>query len=143
MSLEMRDVGARLERLERENRRLKKWGALAACALGGLGLFGFAAPAICDGLYGERLVIRNNRGQERLTFDAYMTQTPTLGLHDATGRSRARLGLDDKGDVTLSLYDESGNAKASYKFAADVAPKTEEKARDEKPAKTDPSMALR
>jgi hypothetical protein len=61
-------------------------------------------------------------------------------MHDANGRARAKIALDDKGDVTLSFYDEKGGAKASYLFAANGTPKDEPRTGD-KPAKIDPAMA--
>ncbi len=125
MSFEVQSVNDRLERLEKENRRLKKWGGIAAGAFVALGLFGFAGPVVCDIVTGERLVIRDGAGRQRAGFDAYHNEAPGLTLHDANGRQRAKLSLDAKGDVSLSFTDEKGGAKASYLFAADGAPKTE------------------
>lgn len=139
MSLEV--LNARLERLEKENRRLKKWGAIAASSLGVIALFGFAAPVVCDIVSGERLVVRDEMGRQRFGVDAYRTQAPTISLHDANGRARARIGVDEKGDLTMSFFDEKGGAKASYLFAADGAPKAEEPKTGEK--KSDPSVAMR
>lgn len=142
MSIELQGLTDRLERLEKENRRLKKWGGIAAAALGCLGLFGFAAPVVCDIVTGERLVIRDNSGRQRVGIDAYHNESPGLTLNDASGRERAKLCLNDKGDVTLSFVDERGSAKTSYLFAADGAPKADApKTGDPKPAKNDPSMA--
>jgi len=139
MSLDV--LNARLERLEQENRRLKKWGGIAAASLGLLGLFGFAAPVVCDIVSGERLVVRDEMGRQRFGLDAYHTQAPAISLHDASGRARARLAIDEKGDLTMSFFDERGGAKASYLFAADGSPKAEEpKTGDKKP---DPSVAMR
>jgi hypothetical protein len=141
MSFEVQRLNDRLDRLEKENRRLKKWGGIAVAALGCLGLFGFAAPVVCDIVTGERLVIRDNSGRQRAGIDAYHTEAPGLTLHDASGRQRAKLGLDEKGDVSLSFFDEKGGAKASYLFAADGAPKAEPVKTGDKPVKADPSVA--
>jgi len=139
MTTELRQLNERIERLERQNQRLKTWGKVAGGALLGLGLFGFAAPVVCDVVTGERLVIRDNGGRQRFGLDAYHNEAPGLTLHDSAGRQRAKLGLDDKGDVTLSFLDEKGNAKASYLFAANGAPKADEPKTGDK--RTDPSMA--
>ena len=142
MNDELHGVTDRLERLERENRRLKRWGGIAAGAFVTLGLFGFALPAVCDVVTGERLVIRDGSGRQRAVIDAYGTKTPGLALHDASGKQRAKLALDEKGDVTLSFYDAQGGAKASYLFAAEGAPQTEDNRTGEKGAvKNDPAMA--
>lgn len=139
MSNELRQLEARLALVELQNRRLKRWGTIAGGALLGLGLFGFAAPVVCDVVTGERLVIRDSSGRQRFGLDAYRVDEPGLTLHDAAGRQRAKLGLDEKGDVTLSFLDEKGNAKANYLFAANGAPKAEEPKTGEK--RVDPSMA--
>lgn len=139
MSNELRQLTERLERLERQNKNLKRWSAIAGGALLGLGLFGFAAPVVCDVVTGERLVIRDASGRQRFGLDAYHVEQPGITLHDGAGRTRAKLGLDEKGDATLAFFDEKGNAKASYLFAANGAPKAEEAPTGEK--RVDPSMA--
>lgn len=140
MSFEPMNVNDRLARLERENKRLKVWGGVAVGGLLSLGLFGFAAP-ICDVVTGERLVIRDNSGRQRVGIDAYHNEVPGLTLNDTNGRERAKMALNDKGDVTLSFFDEKGTAKASYLFASDGAPKDQPKTGDCKEKKNDPSMA--
>jgi hypothetical protein len=140
MSFDMQSVNDRLERLEKQNRRLKVWGGVAVGGLLSLGLFGFAAP-ICDIVTGERLVIRDNSGRQRVGIDAYHNDAPGLTLNDTSGRERAKMGLNDKGDVTLSFFDEKGTAKASYLFAADGAPKTDAPKTGDGKSKNDPSIA--
>jgi hypothetical protein len=142
MNIELNGLNDRLERLERENKRLKLWGGIAAGGLLCIGLFGFAAPVVCDIVTGERLVIRDTNGRQRVGIDAYRSSAPGLTLNDSNGRERAKLGLNDKGDVTLSFTDEKGGAKASYLFAAEGAPKEDgPKTGDCKEKKNDPSMA--
>lgn len=141
MNAEIQSLEARLQTLEVQNRRLKKWSLVAGGALATLAMFGAAAP-LCDVVTGERLVIRDNSNRTRVGIDAYHTETPGLTMHDKSGRERAKLSIDDKGDVTLSFTDEKGAAKASYLFAANGAPKADlPKTGDDKPAKSDPSMA--
>ncbi len=149
MNFDLKGLNDRLERLEKENKRLKVWGGIAAGGFLCIGLFGFAAPVVCDIVTGERLVIRDNSGRQRVGIDAYHNSAPGMTLNDVNGRERAKLGLNDKGDVTLSFTDEKGTAKASYLFSAEGAPKDEapktgdkekEKEKD-KEKKNDPSMA--
>ena len=138
MGFESMNVNDRLARLERENKRLKVWGGLAAGGMLCLGLFGFAAP-ICDVVTGERLVIRDNSGRQRVGIDAYHSEVPGLTLNDTNGRERAKMALNEKGNVTLSFFDEKGTAKASYLFASDGAPKDPPKTGDAK-TKNDPAL---
>ena len=141
MNPEIQTLTARLEQLEVQNRRLKRWGLVAGGALCTLAMFGAAAP-LCDIVTGERLVIRDSSGRARVGIDAYHTETPGLTMHDKSGRERAKLSIDEKGDATLSFTDEKGAAKASYLFAANGAPKADQpKTGEDKPAKNDPSMA--
>jgi hypothetical protein len=80
----------RLEKLERQNRRFKLAGVVALIALGALVLMGQTQP--------EGRTIRAGE------FD----------LVDASGRVRAKLGLDDKGkSPALDLYDAHGFAVAT------------------------------
>ncbi len=141
MNAEIQTLTARLEKLEVQNRRLKRWGLVAGGALCTLAMFGAAAP-LCDIVTGERLVIRDNSGRARVGIDAYHTELPGLTMHDSAGRERAKLAIDAKGDVSLSFTDEKGAAKASYLFAANGAPKSDQpKTGDDTPKKNDPSLA--
>jgi hypothetical protein len=115
MTTDLRDVSARLETLERENRRLKRFGLAALGALGVLSLASFAAaPLVCDVLYCERLVIRDARGGQRVKIDAYNTETPGFELYDRDGKSRAKLYLDNEGEAFLTVYDAKGKVKANH-----------------------------
>ena len=110
----LHDVNARLERLERENRRLKRWAGVACGGFALLGLAGAAAPAICDVVSAERLVLRDNGGRQRLVVDAYQTDSPTLVLQTREGKTLARLGIDERGEAYFNLYDKQGGAKAAW-----------------------------
>jgi hypothetical protein len=140
MNADFQTLNTRIEKLETQNRLLKRWGLVAGGALCAVTLFTAAAP-LCDVVTGERLVIRDSTGRARVGIDAYHTETPGLTLHDKAGRERAKLAIDDKGDVKLSLTDEKGGAKASYLFAANTEPKAQPKTGEDKPVKNDPSMA--
>ncbi|MDZ4774965.1 MAG: hypothetical protein SGI72_17740 [Planctomycetota bacterium] len=140
MNTDIRSLEARLQSLEVQNRRLKKWSLVAGGALATLTMFGAAAP-LCDIVTGERLVIRDSSNRTRVGIDAYHTETPGVTMHDKSGRERAKLSIDDKGDVTLSFTDEKGAAQASYLFAANGAPKADApKTGEDKPVKNDPSL---
>lgn len=143
MNDRVHELSVRLERLERQNRRMKRAGLCAALGLGLLGLAGAAAP-ICDVLTGERLVLRDESGRTRVTLDAYRTETPALALSDKSGRVRARLGLDDRGDALLTVLDEKGAVRGTHRFGADAAPATRSSEPAPPPKKDgDPSVAMR
>lgn len=129
MSHDTPDLAVRLERLERENRRLKRWSTGLAL---GLGLVGLAsAKLVCDTVTGERLVIHDPSGRTRVSVDAYSAETPGLVFHARDGRSSARLALDEKsGDFVVSVYDAKGTVKNSWRLGSE-APKTQEPAKPE------------
>jgi hypothetical protein len=112
------ELSTRLDRLERENRRFKRFGLAAALAVGALGLAA-AAPVMCDVVMGERLVLRDTSGRQRVLIDAYRVDNPSLSLADAQGRVRAKLALDAQGDLVVNLLDEKGATKGTHRFGAD------------------------
>ncbi len=98
-------VDDRLNRLERENRKLRRWGV----ALGVLALAGFAAPLVmsaapvCKTVWAERYVLKDARGNQRGLWDAYTRNgNPTLQLFDARGKLAMAIALDDEGGPLLS-----------------------------------------
>jgi len=129
------ELSTRLERLERENRRMKRFGLAAVLGAGLLGMVGAAAPAVCDVLTGERLVLRDESGRSRVTLDAYRTDNPAITLADKQGRARAKLALDGQGDLVVNLLDEKGATRGTHRFGADVAPSTPSGNREVQPAK--------
>ena len=131
----LHELTSRIDRLERENARLKRWGGLACAGLALLGLAA-AAPAVCDVISGERLVLRDGSGRQRLTLDAYRNEAPELTLQSRDGKPLARAGIDAQGEAYLALYDAKGAPKATFTSAgagAGAAPRTGEPARE--PAK--------
>lgn len=118
------ELSVRIERLERENRRMKRFGLAATVCAGLLGLAA-AAPAMCDVIYGERLVLRDESGRQRVTLDAYHNENPALAWSDAQGRVRAKIALDARGDLVVNVLDEKGDTKGTHRFGADQpAPKS-------------------
>lgn len=88
-STELLDIAARVSRLERENRRLKRAGGLGIAALGVLALLGGYEPPQADVL-----------------------EVSELRLVDGEGNVRAWLSLRDSewsdGDVALGFVDRDG-----------------------------------
>lgn len=132
MTEDLHEMDVRLVTLERENKKLKRWGlGLAGGALG-LSLLSMAGP-ICDVVTGERLVIRDNSGRQRFMVDAYNTDTPTVSFASRDGRVVGKLGVNDDGEGYLTLFDRKGAVKASYRMGVDgadgAAPQTKPEAK--------------
>jgi len=78
----------RLDRLERENRRLKLLGGLAMLGLAALTVMGQTAPtSVANTLEAERFVLRDNAGNVRATLGLRPDGTAALALADDTQRS--------------------------------------------------------
>lgn len=132
MNVDPRELTVRLERLEQQNRNLKRWGAGLAL---GLGLVGLAsAKLVCDTVTGERLVLHDTSGRTRVTVDAYGGDSPSLVFHGRDGRASAKMGVDEKsGELVINVFDGKGGVKASWSLGKD-APKTQDVAPEKKPA---------
>lgn len=137
MRHELEDLALRLENLERENKKLKRAGAALACAAGVLGLLGMAAPALCDIVNAERLVLRDPSGHQRLVVDAYQSESPTLTWMGRDGRNVARLGVAENGEAYFDVFDKQGGSKSIWRVAPDAAPKTEKRPEPADTKKTD------
>ena len=112
---------ARLGKLEKQSRR---WRFAALGMTGALGLVGLMSmrSAMCDVVSAERFVLRDARGQTRMTMDAYHT-SPNLALRNDQGKVVAQLGLDEDGMAHLTFFDETGNARGMATPAAAPAKK--------------------
>lgn len=117
MQNEFSELNDRLQRLEQSNRRLKRTAGFLAGGFVIAGLAAFAAPSMCDVLYGERLVLRDTSGHQRLVMDAYRNEAPTITWHDKDGRALAKLGLNNDGVASLEYFDKQGQSKSSYSLS--------------------------
>src|SRR5690242_16755328 len=130
MSTDPRELNVRLERLEKQNKSLKRWGAGLALGVGLLGLA--SAKMVCDTVTGERLVLHDPSGRTRVTVDAYGSESPSLVFHSRDGRATAKMGVDEKsGELVINVFDPKGGVKATWKLG-DEAPKTREAAPEKK-----------
>jgi hypothetical protein len=124
MNVESNELNVRLERLEKQNKNLKRWGAGLALGLGLLGLA--SAKMVCDTVTGERLVLRDPSGRTRVSVDAYSSDAPSLVFHSRDGRQTAKMGVNEKsGELVLTVFDAKGGTKASWSLGNE-APKTQE-----------------
>lgn len=109
--MNQRDLIRRLDRLERQNRTLRRIGgtvgALAVAAL--VAPFVMGASPVCKTVWAERFVLKDARGQQRGLWDAYTTNgNPSLKLYDANGQACLAIQLDDEGGPSLSTIGEGG-----------------------------------
>ena len=121
MTQDMHDFAHRIERLEKENRRLKRIGGGLAIFLGAVGLMG-ASTAFCKTVWAERLVLRDSSGRDRLMMDAY-SGAPAITMQDEKGRSVARFSwergvamevLNGDGECAARVHmDEQGKVTSS------------------------------
>lgn len=102
------DLATRLERLERQNRRLVRWGGalLAATAAG----WAMSMAPVCKTVWAERFVLQDARGGERAVLTAYETGgVPELTLSHGKGKAGIKMGVDERGGY-LTVFDADGSA---------------------------------
>jgi hypothetical protein len=111
---------------------------------GALGLTGLLSmrSAMCDVVSAERFVLRDARGQTRMTMDAYHT-SPHLALRNDSGKVVAQLGLDEDGEAHLTFFDAQGNARGAATPAAAPAPGSCGEKKDACTKKADGSVVMR
>jgi hypothetical protein len=119
MSENTRELMSRLDRLERENRRIKRVGGSLLAAIGLVGIVGFAAPKVCDTVWAERFVLKDSRGNQRMVLNAYSTKTPAITFNDASGKGVAALQIEQSGEMSLKVFKKAGQSEASFSFTPD------------------------
>ncbi len=110
------DLSARVQQLERSNKRMKIFGGAAL----GLALVGFAAPKVCDVVTGERLVLRDENNRTRVTIDAYHTDQPAIKFQSTSGRTSGMLTVSNDGIASLTTYDASGKERGTWRWGEEV-----------------------
>jgi len=116
VTIETQDLVRRLETLERENRRLKRYGLAIAGVVGLVGLTGMVAPRLCNTVWAERFVLNDSGGKTRLTLDAYRAGDPVVTAQDQSGKTFAKLTLSGE-TPTLEFYDKAGACTGKVGFA--------------------------
>ena len=108
-------VSRRLERLERQQGRLKLWGGLVAVlwlvALAGLGLTLTRSPKAGGAITAPALTIHDPGGACRAWLGPREGGL-YLDLLDRDGKIRTTLGLDKEGDPSLQFYDRGLKLRA-------------------------------
>lgn len=104
----MDTIAQRMERLERDNRRLRQFALAIACGTLAVFLTGQTVPRPPT-LEAQRLVLKDQRGAIRAVLGAVSDDEPFgLLVLDARGRIRGKLGVQEDGAPVLALADERG-----------------------------------
>jgi hypothetical protein len=104
MSSDLARLEARIEKLERENQRLKLLGVLAAALLGALVWMGVSLGE--NVVNADAYTLTGPKGEPRAML-AMAPDEPTLMLYDNEGRVRMWLGMLDNAPG-LVFFDENG-----------------------------------
>ena len=110
---QVQDLVSRLDRLERENRSLKRWSIalLALCSIGALG----SAITVCDSVSAERFIVRDSAGKERVRLTAYETGgVPKLSFLNDKGKVVFSLGVCDQNKGYIEVTGVNGLARSSF-----------------------------
>ncbi len=110
---QVHDLVSRLDRLERENRSLKRW-SMALLALGSVGALG-SAVAVCDSVSAERFIVRDSGGKERVRLTAYETGgVPKLSFLNDKGKVVFSMGVCDQNKGYIEVTGVNGLARSSF-----------------------------
>jgi len=98
----------RLDRLERESRIWKRFGATVLVVTTGLALMGQGrSPRAVDA---EQFLLRGQNGRPRATLQTAADGTPLLALFDENGTTRLGLGFV-AGSPSLTFADKDGRSR--------------------------------
>lgn len=109
----------RLDRLERENRRLKRWGALMLLSMSAVLTMG-QIPARTRTIEAEEFVLKDGTGKDRAVLATVEDGTPFLGFIDKDRRLRVSFGLESTGAPLLSLIDKNNKVRLVLAVKPDV-----------------------
>ncbi len=104
----------RLDRLEHQNRRLKRIGALVVVGVTALVLMGQAKTSkVAKVIEAEKFILRDTNGEVRVALVTLDDGNSALVLFDKGGRMRVRLDTASFGGVGLNLFDKDGKGRAA------------------------------
>ncbi len=122
--IDVQTVVARIEKLERQNLRLRRIGMVAVLACGAALIMGQAkepAPARQPPrmVEGERIVLKDPAGAIKATLLSMPGDACEFRLLGEEGRERAKLRVVPGGDSGLELADKNGFVRASLAVSVD------------------------
>lgn len=119
MNEQMNELSTRIEKLESENRRLKRFGIAAAVVVGAVGLMS-ATSAMCNTVSAERFVLRDSNGRDRAVMTAYETGgVPNFSLLDAKGKKSLTFGVNEEGQSYIELAGKEGPVRSNFAVNAE------------------------
>ena len=120
----METLVERLDRLERENRRLKWVGSVVLIGITALVLMGQAGPRhVFKIVQAEQFVLRDPSGQTRAVLGTVADGSAGLALYDRDGKDRAKLIVLPDGMSGLIAFDRDGKLRAGTGVTADGSPR--------------------
>jgi hypothetical protein len=119
MEARVESLIARVERLEVENRRLKR-GGVAVLAIAAVGALASASAAVCKTVWAERFVLNDSGGRERAVLTAYETGgKPVLSLFDERGKPSIAFGVAEDGRAYVELPGKDGVVRSHFAVSAE------------------------
>ena len=116
-------LARRLDRLERENRLLKRAGVVALAVIAAVVLMGQALPGkVAKLVEAERFLVRDTAGKPRATLGLLPDGSPSLNLIDKNGNIRMAVGLTPEDAPSLNLYDKAETTRAVLATLSDGSP---------------------
>jgi hypothetical protein len=119
-TLNLHTLANRLEKMERQNRRLKLWGILLltlGLIVGSLGIGMSANNPLNPPLFMAKMIV----AEEIHIVDKDKNMVAKLGVKDKTNAIIGGQKVVDPGGVTLLLSDKSNNSRISIGFGLGVA----------------------
>jgi hypothetical protein len=114
MNEQMNELSQRVQKLEAENKRLKRLGIGAAVVVGAVGLMS-AASTMCNTVSAERFVLRDANGRDRAVMTAYETGgVPNFSLLDASGKKALTFGVSESGQSYIELSGKAGPVRSNF-----------------------------
>ena len=101
-------VVGRLEKLERQNRRMKQTGAVVLILAAAVLLMGQTSPNRT--VEANEFILKDTEGRVRAKLSMTENVVPELILFDANGTDRIRLGVNPFLGSTLSFYSAGGKS---------------------------------
>ncbi len=116
----METLARRLDKVERENRRLKRAGVLVLAVIAAVVLMGQATPSKV--VEAPKFVLRDASGRVHAVLGTVNKRAVSLALITKNGKPRVVLGVSSDGSLSLSFYDKDVNRRAVLGLRADDSP---------------------
>ncbi|HSB81872.1 MAG TPA: hypothetical protein VLM91_24085 [Candidatus Methylomirabilis sp.] len=120
-TLDLAAVVTRLEKVERQNWRMKVGGILALLVAGAGLLMGQAMPRATT-VEAEAFIVRDATGRQRAALHLVPDGGVALSFFDPAGVGRAALRIDREGSPDLTLIDQSAKNRAVLRVERNGAP---------------------